>query len=98
MPTPKTPVIVAAKSVTLGTGDRVVFRNITQGSKETVICNSSGEAVVDNPPASWTNGDVIIIETFGKYNASLQTTISKGGVKGQLGTLSEDTSADAINL
>jgi len=98
MPTQTTPLTIAAKSSTLGTGDYIVFTNLTHGTKKKVQCNSKGEAVVDNPPSDWAIGDTILIEVFGKYNSGTTQAIGKGGVQKDLGTLSEDTNTVDVSL
>lgn len=95
MPTPTKPVNVAAKSTSLAVGDYVVFRNLTSGGKTTVKCTSDGEAVGTITGGS--EGDTISAEIQGRFAKGSTTTVSKGGVKLNLGTLTADDSP-AIDL
>ena len=98
MPTPTTTVTIGAKSSTLDASNYITFRNLTNGTSRTVQCNSNGEAIVQGPPTAWVNGDVISVEVRGKYNKSQTATITKGGINVNLGTLTEDSSTEGVNL
>jgi len=98
MPTTQIPITIAAKSSTLGAGDYITFQNLTRGGKRTVKCSSKGEAAINNPPNTWVDGDVILIQVSGKYNKGAQATIHEGGIRYDLGTLSEDTTTVAVSL
>jgi len=98
MPTPTSTITIGAKSSTLNAGSYIIFRNLTRGGKVTARCNSSGEAIPDDIPNTWVNGDKVSIEVRGKYNSSTVKTITKGGIDCDLGTLSEDTNTVAVDL
>lgn len=98
MPTHTKPITIGAKSSSLSTGDRIIFRNLTRGGKETVVCNSSGESVISSVPAAWVNGDTVAVEVHGRYNYGATETITTGGINKNIGTLSGDTTTPAINL
>lgn len=95
---PSNPVVIGTKSDSLTAGDYVTFRNITRSSVRRVQCNSSGEAVLENVPSDWANGDTVIIEVYGRINKGTSTTITKGGINTNLGTLSADSTSAAVNL
>ena len=97
MPTPKQPLIVAAKATNLA-NMYVTFKNLTRSGKETVKANSSGEAKF-SAPRTWVAGDVIQISVAGKYTETKQVTIgTTGGVLTTLSASSEDTTTKGIDM
>lgn len=90
MPTPTKPVLVGGKSASLGAGDYVIFRNLTNGSTMIGKCDSNGQVVIDNVPSTWSEGNTISIEVQGRYAKGSTKTITKGGVSVDFGTLTAD--------
>jgi len=97
MPTPKQPIIVAAKATNLA-NMYVTFTNLTRSGKQVVKANASGEASF-SPPTTWVAGDKIQVNVAGKYTESKQITLSAtGGSIASLTASSEDTSTKGIDM
>ena len=96
MAAPVKPILLAAKSATLGIADYIIFRNLTNGGKRTVKCNSVGEALVKDPPSNWANKDIISVEVQGKYLSGQNATVTNGGIIVNFGDLSSSTNTAAI--
>jgi len=96
MPTPTKPSLIALKSSSLTSADRVTFRNLTRGGKVTVQCKDT-EAILQSFPSEWQNGDEISCEIYGRFNKATKLTLAAGGASSSL-ELSADSTTVAINL
>lgn len=98
MPTPQVPVTIGVKSSTLAAGDYIIFRNLTNGGKKIVKVTAKKEALIIGVPDDWVRDDVIMIELQGRANLGSSNTITKGGIKKDIGTVTAETGLGAVNL
>ena len=98
MPTTKKSISIGVTCTNLSTNEYVKITNLTSGGtiRAKVV---SGEAIGNpaNSDLTWNDGDVISVESQGRYVASSSSTISKGGARVTL-TLSAADDSPAVSL
>ena len=99
MPAPTTKKLISIRVTGAGARDTVTIRNYTQGWKQTVKYNSSGEALYNPATDERTAADGEDIQVFvnGRLRGNGSGTIASGGVTIKF-TGTVDTISQAVNL
>lgn len=100
MPTVPSPFSIKVKNTNLSAGEYVKVTNFTSGGSLRGKINSSGE-IQFNPSdegLTWSNNDIVQIESLGRIPFVSYTTISKNSARVTSTSSTADTSTPAVDL
>ena len=100
MPTPVLPISIKVKNTNLSAGEYVKVTNFTSGGTVRGKVSSNGEVSFEPNDLghTWSNSDVIQIESLGRIPFVSYTTISKNASKTTSTASTSDTTTPAVDM